>query len=156
MQWPWVQYFTVNPCTNPLVLSASCFWQYYNSLDMQNNQDFPLKPLENKLPLKQDPFMWSLMSSFLLLNKCFSFNLKTDFIILFWQLYNFSLSRILNLELMADHGSNAWKQYNTILVQMMENAQKHLQDLRYAKPCAMNILRVILNVFNHSYVGVGQ
>lgn len=57
---------------------------------------------------------------------------------------------------MADHGSNAWKQYNTILVQMMENAQKHLQDLRYAKPCAMNILRVILNVFNHSYVGVGQ
>ncbi|XP_056016610.1 pre-mRNA-splicing factor SPF27-like isoform X1 [Ostrea edulis] len=38
--------------------------------------------------------------------------------------------RILNLELMADNGSNAWKQYNSILVQMMENAQKHLQDLR--------------------------
>lgn len=46
--------------------------------------------------------------------------------------YDF-IPRILNLELMADNGSNAWKQYNTILVQMMENAQKHLQDLRYAK-----------------------
>lgn len=45
--------------------------------------------------------------------------------------YDF-IPRILNLELMADNGSNAWKQYNTILVQMMENAQKHLQDLRYA------------------------
>lgn len=44
--------------------------------------------------------------------------------------YDF-IPRILNLELMADNGSNAWKQYNTILVQMMENAQKHLQDLRY-------------------------
>jgi hypothetical protein len=34
---------------------------------------------------------------------------------------------------MADNGSNAWKQYNSILVQMMESAQKHLQDLRCVK-----------------------
>ncbi|XP_041379007.1 pre-mRNA-splicing factor SPF27-like [Gigantopelta aegis] len=38
--------------------------------------------------------------------------------------------RILNLELMYENGSNAWKMYNSILVQMIDSAQKQLQDLR--------------------------
>ena len=35
--------------------------------------------------------------------------------------------RILNLELMYENGSNAWKMYNGILVKMMDSAQKQLQ-----------------------------
>ncbi|KAJ8320302.1 hypothetical protein KUTeg_001889 [Tegillarca granosa] len=38
--------------------------------------------------------------------------------------------RILNLELLSEYGSNAWKSYNTVLVQMLETAQKQLQELR--------------------------
>ncbi|XP_067863392.1 pre-mRNA-splicing factor SPF27 [Heptranchias perlo] len=38
--------------------------------------------------------------------------------------------RIENLELMSQHGSNAWKVYNDNLVQMIEHAQKELQRLR--------------------------
>ncbi|CAI9720718.1 pre-mRNA-splicing factor SPF27-like [Octopus vulgaris] len=38
--------------------------------------------------------------------------------------------RILNLELMAEHGCNAWKKYNTLLVQIVEQCQKQLQDIK--------------------------
>nr|DBA34015.1 TPA: hypothetical protein GDO54_001621 [Pyxicephalus adspersus] len=38
--------------------------------------------------------------------------------------------RIENLELMSQHGCNAWKVYNENLVRMIENAQKDLQKLR--------------------------
>ncbi|CAC5414966.1 BCAS2 [Mytilus coruscus] len=38
--------------------------------------------------------------------------------------------RILNLELLSEYGSNAWKSYNTVLSQMVEQAQKQLQELR--------------------------
>ncbi|XP_050410512.1 pre-mRNA-splicing factor SPF27 [Patella vulgata] len=39
-------------------------------------------------------------------------------------------TRILNLEIMSEYGSNAWKSYNSVLAKMVENAQKQLQDLR--------------------------
>ena len=35
-----------------------------------------------------------------------------------------------NLELMSQHGCNAWKVYNENLVRMIEHAQKELQKLR--------------------------
>ena len=38
--------------------------------------------------------------------------------------------RILNLELLSDFGANAWKSYNTVLSQMVEMAQRQLQELR--------------------------
>lgn len=38
--------------------------------------------------------------------------------------------RILNLELMSEYGANAWKTYNTVLVQMVEQGQKQLQDIK--------------------------
>ncbi|KFQ94947.1 Pre-mRNA-splicing factor SPF27, partial [Nipponia nippon] len=38
--------------------------------------------------------------------------------------------RIENLELMSQHGCNAWKGYNEHLVHMIEQAQKELQKLR--------------------------
>ncbi|NXY80595.1 SPF27 factor, partial [Glareola pratincola] len=38
--------------------------------------------------------------------------------------------RIENLELMSQHGCNAWKVYNEHLVHMIEQAQKELQRLR--------------------------
>ncbi|RLV62682.1 hypothetical protein DV515_00019055, partial [Chloebia gouldiae] len=38
--------------------------------------------------------------------------------------------RIENLELMSQHGCNAWKVYNEHLVHMIEQAQKELQKLR--------------------------
>uniref|UniRef100_A0A8V5HH49 Pre-mRNA-splicing factor SPF27 n=1 Tax=Melopsittacus undulatus TaxID=13146 RepID=A0A8V5HH49_MELUD len=38
--------------------------------------------------------------------------------------------RIENLELMSQHGCNAWKVYNERLVHMIEQAQKELQKLR--------------------------
>ncbi|XP_072500524.1 pre-mRNA-splicing factor SPF27 isoform X2 [Notamacropus eugenii] len=38
--------------------------------------------------------------------------------------------RIENLELMSQHGCNAWKVYNENLVHMIEQAQKELQKLR--------------------------
>ncbi|GFO26098.1 pre-mRNA-splicing factor spf27 [Plakobranchus ocellatus] len=38
--------------------------------------------------------------------------------------------RILNLELMSEYGAPAWRSYNTVLSSMIEQAQKHLQDLR--------------------------
>ena len=38
--------------------------------------------------------------------------------------------RIENLELMSQHGCNAWKVYNENLVHMIEHAQKELQKLR--------------------------
>ena len=39
--------------------------------------------------------------------------------------------RILNLELLSDFGANAWKSYNTVLSQMVEMAQRQLQELRF-------------------------
>ncbi|KAL4220943.1 Pre-mRNA-splicing factor SPF27 [Mactra antiquata] len=38
--------------------------------------------------------------------------------------------RILNLELLQEYGSNAWKCYNEILVKMLEQAQKQLAELK--------------------------
>ncbi|XP_046355967.1 pre-mRNA-splicing factor SPF27-like [Haliotis cracherodii] len=38
--------------------------------------------------------------------------------------------RILNLDLMQEYGSSAWKMYNGVLSHMLEQAQKQLQDLR--------------------------
>ncbi|KAG8443431.1 hypothetical protein GDO86_012009 [Hymenochirus boettgeri] len=38
--------------------------------------------------------------------------------------------RIENLELMSQHGCNAWKVYNETLIHMIECAQKDLQKLR--------------------------
>lgn len=38
--------------------------------------------------------------------------------------------RIANLELMSEFGCDAWKMYNTVLVEMLEVAQKQLVDLR--------------------------
>ncbi|XP_078500517.1 pre-mRNA-splicing factor SPF27 [Lissotriton helveticus] len=38
--------------------------------------------------------------------------------------------RIENLEIMSQHGPNAWKVYNDNLVRMIENSQKELQKLR--------------------------
>ncbi|XP_046557142.1 pre-mRNA-splicing factor SPF27-like [Haliotis rubra] len=38
--------------------------------------------------------------------------------------------RILNLDLMQEYGSSAWKMYNGVLSQMLDQAQKQLQDLR--------------------------
>ncbi|XP_077151081.1 pre-mRNA-splicing factor SPF27 isoform X1 [Ranitomeya variabilis] len=39
--------------------------------------------------------------------------------------------RIENLEIMSQHGCNAWRVYNENLVRMIESAQKDLQKLRY-------------------------
>ncbi|XP_013786633.2 pre-mRNA-splicing factor SPF27-like, partial [Limulus polyphemus] len=38
--------------------------------------------------------------------------------------------RIANLELMSKYGCEAWKMYNSLLVQLLHQAQKQLQDLR--------------------------
>ncbi|KAG8538273.1 hypothetical protein GDO81_022970 [Engystomops pustulosus] len=38
--------------------------------------------------------------------------------------------RIENLEIMSQHGCNAWRVYNENLVRMIESAQKDLQKLR--------------------------
>ncbi|KAL3842005.1 hypothetical protein ACJMK2_020078 [Sinanodonta woodiana] len=38
--------------------------------------------------------------------------------------------RILNLELISEYGSNAWKMYNDTLVKMLEQCQKQLQELK--------------------------
>uniref|UniRef100_H2Y9N7 Pre-mRNA-splicing factor SPF27 n=1 Tax=Ciona savignyi TaxID=51511 RepID=H2Y9N7_CIOSA len=38
--------------------------------------------------------------------------------------------RIENLNLMVEHGTNAWKFYNEQLVAMLQAAQKHLQDIK--------------------------
>jgi len=38
--------------------------------------------------------------------------------------------RISNLELMNRYGAEGWKTYNTVLNQMMQSAQKHLQELK--------------------------
>ncbi|XP_067685525.1 pre-mRNA-splicing factor SPF27-like [Haliotis asinina] len=38
--------------------------------------------------------------------------------------------RILNLDLMQEYGASAWKMYNGVLSQMLDQAQKQLQDLR--------------------------
>ena len=38
--------------------------------------------------------------------------------------------RIENLELMQEHGCNAWKVYNDQLVTMLQDAQKKLQDIK--------------------------
>ncbi|XP_033724700.1 pre-mRNA-splicing factor SPF27-like [Pecten maximus] len=38
--------------------------------------------------------------------------------------------RIMNLELISEFGSHTWKSYNSVLVQMLDSAQKHLQELR--------------------------
>lgn len=38
--------------------------------------------------------------------------------------------RILNLELLGKYGAAAWKSSNGVLTQMVESAQKQLQDLR--------------------------
>ncbi|XP_051890668.1 pre-mRNA-splicing factor SPF27 isoform X2 [Pristis pectinata] len=46
--------------------------------------------------------------------------------------------RIENLELMSQHGSNAWKVYNDNLVQMIENAQKELQRLSWVALVSKN------------------
>ncbi|XP_032898216.1 pre-mRNA-splicing factor SPF27 isoform X3 [Amblyraja radiata] len=46
--------------------------------------------------------------------------------------------RIENLELMSQHGSNAWKVYNDNLVQMIENAQKELQKLSWVALVSKN------------------
>nr|XP_027796087.1 pre-mRNA-splicing factor SPF27 isoform X1 [Marmota flaviventris] len=42
--------------------------------------------------------------------------------------------RIENLELMSQHGCNAWKVYNENLVHMIEHAQKELQKLSSGNP----------------------
>ena len=39
-------------------------------------------------------------------------------------------TRIINLELMNKYGAEGWKTYNTVLSQMMQSAQKQLQELR--------------------------
>lgn len=39
-------------------------------------------------------------------------------------------TRIANLELMSQYGCEAWKMNNTVLVQLLNQAQKQLQDLR--------------------------
>uniref|UniRef100_T1ISD0 Pre-mRNA-splicing factor SPF27 n=1 Tax=Strigamia maritima TaxID=126957 RepID=T1ISD0_STRMM len=39
-------------------------------------------------------------------------------------------TRIANLELMSEYGCEAWKVYNAVLVQMLNQAQKQLQNLR--------------------------
>ncbi|XP_043222670.1 pre-mRNA-splicing factor SPF27-like [Amphibalanus amphitrite] len=39
-------------------------------------------------------------------------------------------TRIENLELMMDHGCEAWKIYNEVLVKMASDAQKQLQDVK--------------------------
>ncbi|XP_072108056.1 pre-mRNA-splicing factor SPF27 isoform X2 [Mobula birostris] len=46
--------------------------------------------------------------------------------------------RIENLELMSQHGSNAWKVYNDNLVQMIESAQKELQRLSWVALVSKN------------------
>ncbi|KAK2526536.1 Bcas2 [Columba guinea] len=49
--------------------------------------------------------------------------------------------RIENLELMSQHGCNAWKVYNEHLVHMIEQAQKELQKLR----CILKLAAYITN-----------
>jgi pre-mRNA-splicing factor SPF27 len=39
-------------------------------------------------------------------------------------------TRITNLELMTKYGCEAWRSYNTVLVHMLSEAQKQLQELR--------------------------
>lgn len=41
------------------------------------------------------------------------------------------LARILNLEAMMEYGCDSWKIYNTVLTQMIQHAQKALQDVKY-------------------------
>lgn len=38
--------------------------------------------------------------------------------------------RILNLELMSEYGAASWRSYNGVVANMIDSAQKHLQDLR--------------------------
>mgnify|MGYP002153699149 FL=1 len=39
--------------------------------------------------------------------------------------------RILNLELLNDFGNHTWKNYNDLLVKMMEQSQKQLAEFKY-------------------------
>ena len=39
--------------------------------------------------------------------------------------------RILNLELMSEYGCESWRIYNTVLSQMIQQSQKHLQEFKY-------------------------
>jgi len=41
------------------------------------------------------------------------------------------MCRIVNLELMSQYGSDAWKLSNNVLQQMLETARKQLIDLKY-------------------------
>jgi pre-mRNA-splicing factor SPF27 len=46
--------------------------------------------------------------------------------------------RIENLELMSQHGCNAWKVYNENLIHMIEHAQKELQKLSWVSLVSKN------------------
>ncbi|XP_053446502.1 pre-mRNA-splicing factor SPF27 isoform X3 [Nycticebus coucang] len=61
--------------------------------------------------------------------------------------------RIENLELMSQHGCNAWKVYNENLVHMIEHAQKELQKLSWVSLVSKNyeIERTIVQLENEIY-----
>lgn len=40
------------------------------------------------------------------------------------------ISRIVNLELMSEYGSNSWKLYNQTLKSMQDQAEKHLEEIK--------------------------
>lgn len=45
-------------------------------------------------------------------------------------LFVVNVNRIVNLELMSQYGSDAWKLSNNVLQQMLETARKQLIDLK--------------------------
>ncbi|KAG8517648.1 Pre-mRNA-splicing factor SPF27 [Galemys pyrenaicus] len=61
--------------------------------------------------------------------------------------------RIENLELMSQHGCNAWKVYNENLVHMIEHAQKELQKLSWVSLVSKNyeIERTIVQLENEVF-----
>ncbi|XP_025728275.1 pre-mRNA-splicing factor SPF27 isoform X2 [Mirounga angustirostris] len=61
--------------------------------------------------------------------------------------------RIENLELMSQHGCNAWKVYNENLVHMIEHAQKELQKLSWVSLVSKNyeIERTIVQLENEIF-----
>ncbi|EPY74498.1 pre-mRNA-splicing factor SPF27 [Camelus ferus] len=61
--------------------------------------------------------------------------------------------RIENLELMSQHGCNAWKVYNENLVHMIEHAQKELQKLSWVSLVSKNyeIERTIVQLENELF-----
>ena len=51
------------------------------------------------------------------------------------------------MEIMSEYGAEAWRMYNTVLTQMLENSQKQLAELRFVWPLTLLFLKLQEVVF---------